>query len=263
MTRAIKASITFGLVYIPVSLSSCIKNNNISFHLIDKKTMSRIKYLKTCSECEGKIVDSKNIVKGFEYEKGKYVIIDDVDFKKLQTKKDKNIIIEQFVNLKEIDPIFFDKSFYVTPEGGEKAFNLLVKALEEEKKVGIAKMILNNKEYLVSLRTKDKGIILNTLFFSNQIQKNPFIPTKEIPNAKEIKLAKAIISDMSEKFDISKFKDTYKEQLMSVIEKKISGKKIVKAKEKNTPKINNLLDALQASIKASEKRKKSSYNKQA
>ena len=128
MAYSYKGSISFGLVYIPVTLHSTIKNNDIGFNMIDKKTMSRVKYKKTCADCDGREVRQEDIVKGYEYEEGKYVLFDEKDFEKLKSKKDKNITIEQFVNLAEIDPLYFDKPYYVAPTGAEKAFSVLLSA---------------------------------------------------------------------------------------------------------------------------------------
>ena len=120
MAYSYKGSISFGLVYIPVTLHSAVKDNSIGFNMIDKKTMSRVKYKKTCADCDGREVKQEDIVKGFEYEDGKYVIFENNDFDKLKSKKDKNITIEKFVNLSEVDPIYFDKPYYVVPHGRGK-----------------------------------------------------------------------------------------------------------------------------------------------
>ena len=160
-----KGAITFGLVYIPVELVACIKNNDIGFNLIDKKTMSRVKYKKTCVDCDDREVKNEDIVKGYQYEKDKYVIFTDKDFEKIKTKKDKNITIEQFVDLTEVDPVYFDKAYYVKPTGGEKAFTVLLSAMEKENKAGIAKVVLGTKEALVLIRGKDGVMLVNTLYF--------------------------------------------------------------------------------------------------
>ena len=131
---AVKASISFGLVYIPVSLHVAVRSNGVDFRLLDKKTMSKVRYLKTCDECDGRTVEQKDIVKAYEYEKGKFVVFSDEDFEKLKTPKDKTITIEKFVGLEEIDPIYFDKPYYVAPEGADKAYAVLVAAMEKEKK---------------------------------------------------------------------------------------------------------------------------------
>ena len=120
MAYSYKGSISFGLVYIPVTLQSSIKQNDIGFNMIDKKTKSRVRYKKTCEECDGREVKQEDIVKGFEYEDGKYVIFEEKDFEKIKTKKDKNITIEQFVEVAEVDPIYYDKPYYVVPTGGDR-----------------------------------------------------------------------------------------------------------------------------------------------
>lgn len=121
MAYSYKGSISFGLVYIPVTLHNSIKENDIGFNMIDKKTMSRVKYKKTCADCEGREVKQEDIVKGYEYEEGKYVIFEESDFEKIKTKKDKNITIEHFVKLDEDDPLYFDRPYYVNPTGAEKS----------------------------------------------------------------------------------------------------------------------------------------------
>lgn len=255
MAYSFKGNISFGLVYIPITLHASAKTNDIGFNMIDKKTMSRIKYKKTCNECNGREVKNEDIVKGYEYEKDKYVIFDDNDFEKIRTKKDKNIIIEQFVKLEEIDPIYYDKCYYISPIGGEKAFALLITALESENKVGIAKCILGNKEALVSIRAQKGQLFLNTLHFAEQIQKNPAGKSEESTSAKELKLAKEIIKSMTSKFNIKNYEDEYRKRVLSAIERKINGKQVIKAKEQKETKIVNLMDALQASLKNNKTKK--------
>ena len=132
MAYSYKGSISFGLVYIPVTLHSAVKSNDIGFNMIDKKTMSGVRYKKTCADCGGREVKQEDIVKGYEYEEDKYVIFNEDDFEKLKSKKDKNITIEKFVHLEEVDPIYFDKPYYVEPTGAEKAFAVLVSAMENK-----------------------------------------------------------------------------------------------------------------------------------
>ena len=155
MAYSYKGAITFGLVYIPITLELSVKEHDIGFNMLEKKTKSRVKYKKTCVDCNNKEISNEDIVKGYQYEKGKYVIFTDEDFEKIKTPKDKNITIEIFVNLDEIDPIYFDKAYYVKPIGADKAFHVLLKAMESEKKAGIAKTVLGTKETLVLLRVRN------------------------------------------------------------------------------------------------------------
>ena len=208
-------------------------------------------------------VKNEDIVKGFEYEDGKYVIFDDKDFEKLKTKKDKNINIECFVNLDEIDPLYFDRPFYVNPTGAEKAFKILLKAMEDENKAAIAKTVLGTKESLIAIRAKDGQMLLNTLFFQDEVQENPAedLDLSVPSSAAELKMAKTIISEMTEKFQPEKYHDEYRERLLKAIDQKISGKQIVRPKEKAPVKIANLLDALKLSLENVETNKKEKSKK--
>lgn len=163
MAYSYKCSISFGLVYIPVTLHAAVKTQDIGFNMLDKKTMSRIKYKKTCEGCGGREVKQEDIVKGFEYEDDKYVVFTDEDFEKLKTKKDKNITIEKFVDIAEVDPIYFDRSYYVNPTGAENAYALLLHAMEEENRAGVAKAVLGNRETLLILRAYGGQMLVNTL----------------------------------------------------------------------------------------------------
>jgi DNA end-binding protein Ku len=254
---AIKTSISFGLVYIPVKLQNIIKNNDIGFNLLHRKHKSRISYRKTCPECD-EDVPQKDIVKGFEYEEGKYVIFEDSDFERIKSKKDKTVTIEKFIDIEEIDPIYYDKAYYVQPAAGaERAFALLLKTLEDEGKVGIAKTVLGTKDCLVSLRSRRGDMVLSTMHFYEEVQQNQFNNAERKVDEKELELAKTIVKNMSGKFDITQYKDEYREKLRGAIEQKINGKEIVTPKDKEGYKnVINLMDALQQSLSMSEKKQK-------
>lgn len=255
MGYSYKRSIGFGFVYIPITLHSTIKNNDIGFNMIDKKTMSRVKYKKTCADCDGREVKQEDIVKGFEYEEGKYVIFDDNDFEKIKSRKDKNITIEKFVSLSEVDPLYFDKPYYVVPTGAEKAFTVLLTAMEQEGKAAIAKTVMGNKETLILIRAKDGQLLLNTLFFEEEVTKNPAKEVTDKPKAEELKIAKAIIEGMSGEFNPDEYKDEYRQKVQEAIERKIAGKEIVAPKEKGGNSIANLMEALTKSLELTQKSK--------
>jgi len=249
MAYSFKGAISFGLIYIPINLSLTIKNNDISFNQIDKQTNSRIQYKKTCVDCEDRTVKQEDIVKGYEYEDGKYVIFTDDDFEKIKSKKDKNITIEQFIDAAEIDPVYYDKAYYVVPTGAEKAYALLLKAMEDENKVGIARTVLGTKETLIALRVKDGQMLLNTLFFYEELQKNPAKEIKTEIKEKELSMAKMLIENMTEKFNIEDYKDEYRKKVQDAIEAKIAGKEIIAPKEKAETNVIDLMKALEMSIK--------------
>lgn len=255
MAYSYKGSISFGLVYIPVQLQNAVRSNDIGFNMLDKKTMSRVKYKKTCVDCGEREVKQEDIIKGYEYEDGKYVTFSEADFEKLKSKKDKNITIEQFVDLDEIDPIYYDKPYYVVPTGGEKAFAVLLDAMESENKAGLAKTVLGNRETLILLRAKKGEMLINTLFFQDEIQKNPAKRIEEKGSAAEMKMAKSIIESMSAPFDPGKYKDEYREKVLKAIEDKVAGKEIKQAKDKGGSNITDLMDALKKSLEMTAKPK--------
>lgn len=253
MAYSYKSSISFGLVYIPVTLHSCVKTNDINFNFIDKNTMSRIRYKKTCLDCEGREVKNEDIVKGYKYEDDTYVIIEDKDFENIKSRRDKTITIEKFVSLESIDPLYFDKTYYVVPTGAEQAYSLLMGAMEAEGMAGVAKTVLGTKDTLIVVRVKNGQMLLNTLFFEDEIQASPAKNIKSVTSGKELDLAKNLIENMSEDFDISSYKDEYREKLISLIDSKISGKALALPKEKAPRQVSSLMDALLKSIESSKK----------
>ena len=256
MAYSYKGAITFGLVYIPITLSLCIKEHDIGFNMLEKKTKSRIKYQKTCIDCNNKIVKNEDIVKGYQYEKGKYVVFTEEDFEKIKSPKDKNITIEQFVNLHEIDPIYFDKAYYVKPTGADKAYQLLLKAMASENKAGIAKTVLGTKETLILLRAHDNKMLVNTLYFHNEVQPAPEVDNNKV-SKEELQLAKNLINQMTKSFEPQKFKDEYHLKLQKAIKRKIAGNEIVEEKNvKEQVKIIDLMEALQKSLKTPKQKRK-------
>ena len=245
MAYSYKCNISFGLVYIPVKLVAAAKSNDVGFNMIDKNTMSRIKYVKT--DGDGNKVDNADIVKGYEYEDGKYVIFGEDDFEKIKTPSDKNIEIQSFVSVDEIDPVYYNKPFYVVPSGAEKAFSVLLAAMAETGKAAIAKTVLGTKETLIAIRSIGGDMVLNTLYFFDEIQANPYRGECE-PGKKELDLAKAIIDGMEEQFEPKNYKDEYRERLLEAIQAKIDGQEIKTPMTKKGRGIADLMEALERSL---------------
>ncbi|MBQ4535270.1 MAG: Ku protein [Clostridia bacterium] len=255
MAYSYKGAITFGLVYIPITLSVSVKGNDIGFNMIEKKTMTRIKYKKTCVDCNDKEVKQEDIVKGYQYAKGKYVIFTDKDFEKIKTPKDKNITIQQFVDLDEVDPVYYDKAYYVNPSGADKAYSVLLEAMEHKNKAGIAKSVLGTKETLLLLRASGGKMLVNTLYFHDEVQKTPVVKKSKITK-QELELAENLIEQMTAPFKPEKFKDEYNEKIKKAIKRKIEGNEIIEPQEKEQPaKIINLMEALQKSLASKPKAK--------
>ena len=247
MAYSFKGALTFGMVYIPVMLQTAVRRNDVSFRLLDKKTMSPIKYKKTCVDCGDREVKAEDIVKGYRYGEDQYVLFEDKDFEKLKSEKDKNITIEAFVGLDEIDPIYYDKPYFVLPDGGEKAFALLVNAMERERKVGIARAVFNNRETLLAIRVREGRMILNTLFFAEEIREVPGERTGT-SGEKELDMAASLIENMTEPFEPKKYKDEYAEKVRAAVEAKIAGKQIRTVKKQAGPAVLDLMEALRQSL---------------
>lgn len=244
------------MIYIPINLSVAIKDNDIGFNMLDKKTMSRVQYKKTCVDCGNREVKSEDIVKGYQYEKDKYVIFSEEDFDKIKSPKDKQITIERFVDISEIDPLYFDKAYYVVPQGAEKAYSLLLTAMEQEGKAGIAKTVLGNRQTLICLHVKNGAMLVNTLFFHDEVQPNPNKAVNTEVNKKELELAKTLINAMTEPLNIEEFKDEYRQKLQEAIETKIAGKEIASPKEKSSAgKVLDLMKALEISLQNAKPKK--------
>ncbi len=250
MAISFKGAISFGLIYIPVALYNVVKGGGVSFHLVDKKTMSRVKYKKTCVDCDNQEVPQEDIVKGYEYEKGKYVIFTPADFEKLKSKRDKTIVIKQFVNLSAIDSLYFDKAYYVVPEkGAERAFSLLKAAMEKEKKCGVAKTVLGTKEKLIALRVKSGIMYLNTIHFHKDMLAYPYPDVKTKLDKQELNLAITLLNTLTKPFEISAFRDEYREKIEQAIQAKIAGKTVYVKEEGDYHPALDLMTALEESLK--------------
>lgn len=243
-----KGAISLGLLYIPVGLYTTTRDNDIHFNQLCKDTKERVKYKKYCPSCN-KEVKGDDIIKGYEYEDGKYVTMTQDELEKIKTKKDKTIHIIQFVHLQEIDPIFYEKNYYAIPEAGaEKAFELLRTAMLDEGKVALAKTVIGTKENLLVLYPTPEGMIAKTLFYQDEILAIPKqIPKVEL-NEQEVTMAKTLINTMTASFDPSKYKDEYQERLRAAIMKKIHGEDIVAVDTSTPSNVIDLMEALQRTL---------------
>lgn len=255
MAIAHKGAISFSLVHIPVSLFTATEDNDISFNQLHKEDHSRIKYKKTCAHC-GEEVKKEDIVKGFQYEKDQYVIVTDEEIEKIKTEKDRTIQILQFSNLDEISPIYYDKAYYVVPDkGGEKAFELLRTAMMSAQKVALGRSVFGTKEKLLIIIPREDGVLIQTLMYNDDIKEIPKSYEKgEVADA-ELNMARKLIDSMDEPFEPSKYKDEFQEKLRDLIEQKISGKAVKKAKSEKPGKVIDLMDALKASVEQNAKPK--------
>jgi DNA end-binding protein Ku len=250
-------AISFGLVNIPVRLYSAVGSNSLDFDMLSKKDLAPIRYSRV-SSADGKEVAYKDIVKGYEIEKGNYVVLEKKDFESAAPERTRTIEIMDFVMEAEIDTIYFEKPYYIEPDkNAVKPYALLREALKQSKKVGVARFVLRNRENLAILKVSGDVIILQQMRFEADIRdaQDLNLPAASTVNKKEIDTALKLIDQLTEKFDASQFKDSYTEQLKKIIEAKAKGKPIsVKSKEAAPTKVKDLMDTLIASIEASKKK---------
>jgi len=240
-----------------VGLYTTTRDNDIRFNQLCKDTKERVRYKKYCPSCN-KEVKSNDIIKGYEYENGKYVIMTEEELEKIKTKKDKTIHVIQFVNLTEIDPLYYERNYYVIPDtGAEKAFELLRSAMLSENKVALAKTVIGTKQNLIVLYPREEGIIAKTLFYHDEIVPIPKqIPRVELQDA-EVTMAKTLINTMTGPFEPAAYKDDYQERLRDAILQKIHGQDIVAVDTSTPNNVIDLMEALQRSLAMSQDNKKS------
>ena len=250
-----KSVITFGMVAIPIAMVTATQDNDIHLNQLHKEDNSRIRYKKTCAHC-GKELTSADIVKGFEYDDDKYVVITDEEIEKIKTEKEKSIQILHFAQLNQISPVYYDKTYQAFPEtGGEKAFELLRAALMAEQKIAIGKTVLGTKDTLMAIIPREDGILISTMFYADDIRALQKPYAKPEVSEEELKMAKTLINSMDTPFDPSKYKDEYQAKLRALIETKISGKEVVAAKPEGAGKVIDLMEALKASVEQTKKEK--------
>jgi DNA end-binding protein Ku len=261
MAHAIwSGAINFGLVTIPVKLFTAVRTDELSFNMLHAKDEGRIKYERICS-VDGKPVPWDEIVKGYEYEKGQYVILTDEDFKKVNPEATQSVDILEFVDLDTINPMFFDKPYYLEPsKQGKHAYALLREALTESNKVAIARVVIRTKEYIAAVKPIGEALVLELMHWAEEIVEESTLelPGKEkLPDA-EMKMARMLIDTMSvQSFEPEKFKNKYHDELMAMIEARAQGKELPKAKKAAAPrsKVVNLMDVLAQSLEESKKRR--------
>ncbi|MDI9495361.1 MAG: Ku protein [Bacillota bacterium] len=250
-----KSVITFGMVAIPIAMYTATRDNDIHFNQLHAEDKSRIRYKKTCAHC-GKEITAKEIVKGYEYDKDKYVVVTDEEIEKIKTEKEKSIQILHFAQLNQISPVYYDKTYQAAPEaGGEKAFELLRLALMEEQKIAIGKTVMGAKDTLMAIIPREDGILISTMFFADEIKEIQKQYTKPQVAEEELKMAKLLINSMDTPFDPSKYKDEYQVKLRELIEAKISGKEVVASQPESAGKVIDLMEALRASVDKARKDK--------
>jgi len=254
-------TISFGLVSVPVRMFSATESKELRFHFLDKRDLTPIGYDKVRRDT-GEHVDNEEIVRGFEVEKGRFVPLEDEDLDRLDIELTKTIDICDFVGLDEIDPVYFRKAYYLLPqEGGEKLYRLLVRALEETGKVGIAKVVIRNKQHLACLRTFEDVLLLETMYYADEVRRPESLDDDlasrnvEVRPA-ELKMAKSLVEGLSADFDPGKYDDTYRKELLELIRSKAEGTPLTEP-QREEAEVVDLMQALRESVERTKRARSS------
>lgn len=252
-----KGAISFGLVTIPVSVYPATEEKTLRFNQLHASDGGRIRMKRTCS-IDGEEVPYEEIVKGYEYEKDKYVVLTDDDFDAVPVESSRAIDIVQFVDLEEIDPMMYKKSYYLVPEEtGAKAYALLREALQQEGKVGVAKVSFRDKEHLAALRFRDDAFVLETMYWPDEIRAMDFgdVDVSKVKvRDQELDMAKSLIGSLTSAWSPEEFADDYRAAMLGIVEKKIAGEEIEIVTAEPTAKVVDLMEALKASVAAAKKK---------
>jgi DNA end-binding protein Ku len=253
--------ISFGLVTIPVSMITATESKSVSFNFLHTECGTLLKYDRVCTKCNA-IIPWRDVARGYEYEKGKWVTMGDEDFDSVPFKKGRTIDIVQFTDLSEIDPVLFNRSYYLIPEeGAEKAYALLTQVMQSTHRIAIAKIVIRTKQHLCCLRHFQNSLLLETMFYPDEIR-----PVDEIaailsdvtvrPN--EMRMARQLVDTMTERFEPDRYQDEYREALIKVLESKISGIKVEARPEPSKEEGKSLIEALKASVQTAKTKEKGS-----
>lgn len=245
-------TISFGLVSIPVKVFSATTSHDVSFNLLHNKCKGRINLQNWCPQCE-EVVPRSDLIKGYQYEKDRYVTVEEEDLNSVKPESSSNMDILQFIKIDEVDPIYFDKTYYLGPDkGSKKTFALLTKAMEQTKRAAIGKVVMRSHEYLALVRPGMKGLMMHLMLYPDEIRENENLVTNDTDlKDKEIQLARELIDNLTETFDPSQFKSDYVAAMEEMLEAKIKGRKLTVVAPKEKPKVIDLMEALQMSVKQS------------
>jgi DNA end-binding protein Ku len=250
-----RGAISFGLVSIPIRVYTATEEKTLRFNQLHEKDNGRIRYQRVCAK-DGQEVPYEEIVKGYEYEKDRYVILADEDLDAVPVQSTRNIDIQQFVDQSEIDPIYYKKTYYLGPEeAGVKAYQLMVEALREGRKVGIAKVAFRDKEHLAAIRLMDNILVLDTMFWPDEIREAKFaeLDTEVRVSDKEVDMAESLIENLTEGWKPDAYQDEYREALLEIVEKKVAGEEIEEVEPVEPAKVVDLMEALKQSVEATKK----------
>jgi DNA end-binding protein Ku len=249
-----KGHIAFGLVSFPVRLYSAARGESISFNQLHKTDHSRVKQVLYCA-AEDKPIPRSDIVKGYEYEKDHWVVVEDEEIKKMAPPTAKVMEILEFVKTDEVDPLYFESSYYIAPDdAGEKPYAMLYEAMRRTGYVGVAKVAMHNREHIVIFRPGPNGLIMHTMYYTHEVRKvDEFRTDTRLASDKEMQLATLLIESLAAPFEPEKYKDAYRENIQALIDAKVAGKQVVAPPEPVAAKVIDIMEALRQSLAAAKK----------
>jgi DNA end-binding protein Ku len=248
-------TISFGLVSVPVRMFSATHSKELKFHFVHKDDLAPIGYDKVRKD-NGEHVDPEEIVRAFEVERGRYVPVTEEDVGRLDVELTHSIDICDFVDLADIDPIYFRAGYFLAPQdGAEKPYGLLVRALADTGKVGIAKVVIRNKQHLAALRTWKDALVLETMYYADEVRE-PDVPKLPEVRKAEVEMARSLVENLSEAFDPDRYHDRYRDELLDLIRAKAKGKKLPEPAQEEEGEVVDLMAALRASVERTQKSKR-------
>lgn len=251
-----KGAISFGLVNVPIRMYTATQRNEVKFNYLHQKCGTPVRYVRFCPTCDAE-VPPEEIVWGYEYQKGRFVVLNEEDFERLPDGSTRTVDILDFVDLADIDPVYFDKTYYLEPnEGGEKAYALLVRAMKETGKVAVARVVIRTKESLAALRVWRDVVVMETMFYDEEVRRPENLPAlaREVNlHDNEVKMAVSLVQNLSTRFEPAKYENQYRKALREVIEAKIAGQQVTAPQAAQPGKVVDLMEALKASLAAVEK----------
>ncbi|TGE31194.1 Ku protein [Desulfosporosinus sp. Sb-LF] len=250
-----KGSISFGLINVPVKMHAATESQEFQFNYLHKDCHHRIRSIRKCPTCDLE-VDTADLVKGYEYEKDRYVVLDDGDLASLEQPMSRSIDILDFIELKEIDPIYYQKSYYLSPEEtAQKAYRLLCRAMEDSGKVALARVTMRSKQHLACLRVFEEGLVMETMHYPKEIRHMDVAWDRVVLTDTELAMARQLIDNLVRPFEPEKYRDEYREQLVQLIESKVTGETHKVESPVKGSKVVDLMEALRTSIAMTEKEK--------
>lgn len=259
-----KGSISFGLVHIPVKMFAATKEKGISFRNLHRKCKTPIKYTRTCPHCQME-VPLEEIVKGYEYADNQFVVMEKEELNAIMPENRKSIEILDFVRLEEIDPVYFDRSYYLGPgDHGDRPYALLREAMRDSGRIGVARMTIRSKQSLGVVRVYQGCLVMETIFYPDEVRQADAVPDvpgqTELPE-KEMAMAQQLIENLTTSFDPGQYQDTYRQAVEEVIEKKVKGEEVVTVPEKQPERVVDLMEALKASLEQTGEKKRTGGRK--